>query len=75
MPNDPAQDRYNPPSVGSEFEPEKFYAIQDMDIFYFNNIFNDSNLSYRKINQNQGQCIKDGKIVDIKPHDSIFIKN
>jgi hypothetical protein len=75
MSNDPAQDRYNPPQAGSEFEPDKFYALQEMDIFYFKNKFNDGNLSYRKINQNQGQCIKTGEIINMTPHDSVYIKS
>ena len=72
--NDPTQDRYNPPSIGSEFDTRKFYELEDIDIFYLDNKFTDSNFSYRKINQNQGQCIKTGDIKDFNIHDSVFIK-
>ena len=75
MPNDPAQDRYNPPAIGTEWEEEKFYSLQEMDIFYYNTEQGDGNLSYRKINQNQGQCIKTGELVNLTPHDVIYIKN
>tara|TARA_Y100000004_G_scaffold173080_1_gene210576 strand:+ start:62 stop:292 length:231 start_codon:yes stop_codon:yes gene_type:complete len=72
--NDPAQDRYNPPSIGSEFDTKRFYELEELDIFYLKNEFQDSNLSHRKINQNQGQCIKTGDVIDFNVHDSVFVK-
>ena len=35
MANDPAQDRYDPPKVGSEYEEDKFSEINPGELFRF----------------------------------------
>ena len=50
MANDPAQDRYDPPAVGKEYEEDKFSEINPGELFrLFDN--NDAKI-YRKSSDN-----------------------
>ena len=51
--NDPAQDRYDPSSIGvTDFEPCRFGDLEVNELFWIKNIIGD-NPAYRKINQNE----------------------
>lgn len=76
MSNDPAQDRYDPPGTGSDWEVETFDSLNEMDIFYFvAKLKDDNNLSWRKVNQDLARCIKTGEEKVMTPHQKIFVKN
>ena len=55
MANDHARDRYDPPSVGSEFEEDKFSEINPGEIFRLRPL--DESTSYRKVNDLVGEEI------------------
>ena len=57
MPNNQAQDRYNPTGVGSEFENHYFSEINIGEIFRLNPDSNDQSL-YRKENDTQAMDVK-----------------
>ena len=44
MPNDPVNDRYNPSSIGSEFEEHTFSEVNIGEIFRLNPDSNDQSL-------------------------------
>jgi len=55
MANDHAQDRYDPPKVGSEFEEDKFSEINPGEIFRLHPL--NESTSYRKVNDLVGEEI------------------
>ena len=55
MANDHAQDRYDPPKVGSEFEEDKFSEINPGEIFRLQPL--NESTSYRKVNDLVGEEI------------------
>ena len=55
MANDHAQDRYDPPSIGSEFEEDKFSEINPGEIFRLQPLSEAT--SYRKVNDLAGEEI------------------
>ena len=55
MANDHAQDRYDPPAVGSEFEEDKFSEINPGEIFRLQPL--NESTSYRKLNDLVGEEI------------------
>ena len=55
MANDHAQDRYDPPAVGSEFEEDKFSEINPGEIFRLQPL--NESTSYRKVNDLVGEEI------------------
>ena len=55
MANDHARDRYDPPSIGSEFEEDKFSEINPGEIFRLQPL--DESTSYRKVNELVGEEI------------------
>ena len=58
MPNDPTQDRYDPPSTASkDFERYKFSEIPVEELFWQTNQPGD-NIPWRKVSQTQGRNLK-----------------
>ena len=55
MANDHAQDRYDPPAIGSEFEEDKFSEINPGEIFRLQPL--NESTSYRKVNDLVGEEI------------------
>ena len=55
MANDHAQDRYDPPSIGTEFEEDKFSEINPGEIFRLQPL--NESTSYRKVNDLVGEEI------------------
>ena len=51
--NNPAEDRYNPPSnLSNDFEQTTFGEVEDDDLFWLNETRED-NSPYRKVNDNE----------------------
>ena len=55
MSNDHARDRYDQPSIGSEFEEDKFSEINPGEIFRLQPL--NESISYRKVNDLVGEEI------------------
>ena len=72
MPNNPAQDAYNPSGIGSEFEEHIFDDINIGEIFRFNADSNDQSI-YRKENEIQAMDIKTRLVHDINRNTKIYV--
>jgi hypothetical protein len=71
MSNDQANDRYNPPGIGVEFEQFRFSDISVHELFWLtDNVNSNVNVPYRKINETQGQNVKTREIfiIDSRAH-------
>ncbi len=73
MANDHAQDRYDPPRVGSEFEEDKFSEINFGELFRLNPL-NEAKI-YRKSNDNFAFDIKDRVEIQFSPNEKIYVKS
>ena len=72
MPNNPAQDAYNPSGIGSEFEEHIFDDINIGEIFRFNATSSDQSL-YRKENETQAMDVKTRVLHNISNNTNIYI--
>jgi hypothetical protein len=73
MGNDHAQDRYDPPSVGTEYEEDKFSEINLGVIF---RLFpNDSHTQYRKSNDNFAFDVKKQVEIQFKAGEKVYVKS
>ena len=73
MPNNPAQDAYNPDGVGSEFEEQEFSEVNIGEIFRLNATNSDQSL-YRKENETQALDIKTSVMHNLATNTKIYIK-
>ena len=73
MSNDHAKDRYDPPSVGSEFDEDRFSEINPGEVF---RLFRD-NVSkiYRKTNDNFALDLKEGVEIQFDSNEKIYVKS
>ncbi len=73
MANDPAQDRYNPPSIGSEFEEDYFSEINPGELF---RLFPDNRQKiYRKSGDNFAFDIKERVDIQFGARDKVYVKS
>ena len=73
MANDPAQDRYNPPSIGSEFEEDYFSEINPGELF---RLFPDNRQKmYRKSDDNIAFDIKERVEIQFGARDKVYVKS
>ena len=73
MANDHAQDRYDPPSVGSEYEKDKFSEINPGVIF---RLFpGDNHTQYRKSNDNFALDLKGQVEIQFKADEKVYVKS
>ena len=72
MPNNQAEDRYNPIGVGSEFEEHLFDELNVGEIFRFNADGNDQSL-YRKENETQAIDVKTRIIHNINSNTKVYV--
>ena len=73
--NDPAQDRYNPPSVAhTDYEPVNFGDLEDNEFFWFKNENSEQNNAFRKINDNQGLNTKTRSVHNINYRTRVYQK-
>ena len=74
MANDHAQDRYDPPSIGSEFEEDKFSEINTGEIFRLQPL--NESTSYRKVNDLVGEEIGVGGFeVRFDANTKVYVKS
>ena len=74
MPNNPTEDRYNPASIGSEFENHLFDDINIGEIFrlYGNN--NEKTQLYRKETETEAMNVKTRKVFAPDVKTVVYIK-
>mgnify|MGYP000099691599 FL=1 len=73
MANDHAQDRYDPPKVGSEYEEDKFSEINPGELF---RLFasNDAKM-YRKSSDNFAFDIKEQVEIQFDSNEKVYVKS
>ena len=73
MSNDHAKDRYDPPSVGSEFDEDRFSEINPGEVF---RLFRDNDSKiYRKTNDNFALGLKEGVEIQFDSNEKIYVKS
>ena len=72
MPNNQAQDAYNPDRIGSEFEKHLFEELNVGEIFRMNT-YNNS-LQYRKENDNQAFSLSEQKLYNATARQVVYTK-
>tara|TARA_R100001163_G_C4904844_1_gene91808 strand:+ start:261 stop:482 length:222 start_codon:yes stop_codon:yes gene_type:complete len=73
MSNDHAKDRYDPPSVGSEFDEDRFSEINPGEVF---RLFRDNDSKiYRKTNDNFALDLKEGVEIQFDSNEKIYVKS
>ena len=73
MANDHAKDRYDPPSVGSEFDEDIFSEINPGEVFRL--FMNNDSKIYRKTNDNFALDLKEGVEIQFDPNEKIYVKS
>jgi len=74
MSNDPANDRYNPPSnLSDDFNEYKFDDILEHDLFWLNTN-RTNNQVYRKINESQAMNLKTRETISFGKIETVFQK-
>ena len=73
MANDHAKDRYDPPSVGSEFDEDRFSEINPGEVF---RLFRDNDSKiYRKTNDNFALDLKEGVEIQFDSNEKIYVES
>jgi len=74
MPNDPANDRYNPPSTSTvDFETFVYRDLEDNEVFWMSNNQKDV-FPHRKINDNLAVNLKARQNVNMNPSSKVYQK-
>ena len=73
MANDHAKDRYDPPSVGSEVDEDRFSEINPGEVFRL--FMNNDSKIYRKTNDNFALDLKEGVEIQFDPNEKIYVKS
>ena len=73
--SDAVQDFYDPPSSGTEFELMNFSEIEEDDLFWLNNINNDSNSPHKKTGDYSGVNMRTGATLSFKNFDKVYQKS
>ena len=73
MANDHAKDRYDPPSVGSEFDEDRFSEINPGEVFRL--FMNNDSKIYRKTNDNFALDLKEGVEIQFDSNEKIYVKS
>ena len=73
MANDHARDRYAPPSLGSDFEKEYFGDVNIGEVFRLRP--QNKAKSFRKVKDGVAFDISEGKEVQLKLRDEIYVKS
>jgi hypothetical protein len=73
MNNDHAQDRYDPPAVGSDFEKDTFSEINPGVVFRLKPMNNVT--QYRKINENNAVDVTSQTEIQFGDHVKVYVKS
>ena len=74
MPNNPTQDRYNPNSIGSEFENHLFDDINIGEIFRLYDNNNEETQLYRKETETEAMNVKTRNVFAPDVKTVVYIK-
>ena len=74
MPNRPTEDRYNPASIGSEFEDQLFDDINIGEIFRLYDNNNEETQLYRKETETEAMNVKTRKVFVPDKRTTVYIK-
>ena len=74
MPNNPTTDRYNPASIGSEFESHLFDDINIGEIFRLHDNNNEETQLYRKETETEAVNVKTRETVEFSAKTVVYIK-
>ena len=74
MPNDPTTDRYNPASIGSEFEEHLFDDINIGEIFRLYDNNNEETQLYRKETEIEAMNVKTREVFAPDRRVAVYIK-
>ena len=72
MPNNQAQDAYNPDRIGSEFEKHLFEELNVGEIFRMNT--DNNSLQYRKENDTQAFSLSEQKLYNATARQVVYTK-
>ena len=73
MPNNPVDDRYNPPGIGSnDFDEIMFEEIEEEDLFWLNTSNGNDNPPFRKMNAKQAHNTKTGIVDEFKHRQVVY---
>ena len=74
MPNNPTEDRYNPNSIGSEFEEHLFDDINIGEIFRLYDNNNEETQLYRKETETEAMNVKTREVSVQDKRTTVYIK-
>ena len=76
MPNNPAEDRYDPPNTRmTDFESTRWSDLEDNGLFWLSDDPNgDRNIVHRKVNDNQGIALRTGNLVNLDKNQTVYQK-
>ena len=74
MPNSPTEDRYNPASIGSEFENHLFDDINVGEIFRLYDNNNEETQLYRKETETEAMNVKTREVFVPEKRTTVYIK-
>ena len=74
MPNNPAEDRYNPNPIGSEFEEHLFDDINIGEIFRLYDNNNEETQLYRKDTETEAMNVKTREVFAPDRRTTVYIK-
>ena len=74
MPNNPTEDRYNPTSMGSEFEEHLFDDINIGEIFRLYDNNNEETQLYRKDTETEAMNVKTREVSVQDKRTKVYIK-
>tara|TARA_B100002019_G_C21081891_1_gene504234 strand:+ start:459 stop:680 length:222 start_codon:yes stop_codon:yes gene_type:complete len=73
MANDHAKDRYDPPSIGSDFEKEYFGDVNIGEVFRLRP--NSQAKTFRKVKDGTALDVKEMTEVQLRDKDEIYVKS
>ena len=71
--NDHAQDRYDPPSIGSEWEEQFFSELNRGDVFRVLQI--PTAKQYRKLDEGTAFDVKEQREIKLDPQEKVYVKS
>tara|TARA_B100000282_G_C31343166_1_gene314345 strand:+ start:57 stop:284 length:228 start_codon:yes stop_codon:yes gene_type:complete len=71
--NDHAQDRYDPPSVGSDWDEQFFSELNRGDVFRV--IQNTDGKQYRKLDEGTAFDVKMQTEIKLEPQEKVYVKS
>jgi len=71
--NDHAQDRYDPPKVGSDFDEDTFSEINPGNVF--RKVPNSQGRQFRKLNENEAIDVVKQELVKFDSSTKVYVKS